>query len=675
MATRVPKNGWKAVNIGHDHITQRTSNNISLSYSGKKDERTILSTSPCEVTEIWPDKLTKPGDKTNRHYFGDNLPILASLARESDIKENIRLVYIDPPYGTKGVFQSRNQQDAYTDIISGGNYIEFLRERLILIRELMAQDGSIYVHLDENMAFNIKLVMDEVFGARNFRNWITRRKCNRKNYTRKTYGNIADYILFYTKTDKYVWNRPMIPWTDAAAKREYQYIEKESSRRYKKVPVHAPGVRGGETGKQWKGMMPPPGKHWQYTPEKLDEMDANGEIYWSATGNPRRKIYFDNSDGLPVQDIWHDFIDAHNQNIAITGYPTEKNPDLLRRIIQASSNPGDLVMDCFAGSGTTLVVAHELGRRWIGIDSSQEAISATLKRFRSGTQPMGDFVSERNRAKRNKKITDCPSLFDCSQITMKQRLPTKHTPILDFRLLASGYHVAESGKILEKWRNMLSSIDLNTEKQSGDDLYMNEVLSALRQSDSRLDKLIQIHGHITPKPKGESFHDLCTEIISQQLSKAAANTINGRLMKLVGGEALTPTALNDISDDELRSTGVSGRKISYLRDLISKIQTGDLVLGQLPALEDREVIKALTNVKGIGQWTADMYLIFVLNRPDVFPIDDAGIRAAMKDIYRLSDDATSDKYISISKKWQPYRSYASRYLWLHRDNSTKQCSR
>jgi adenine-specific DNA-methyltransferase len=139
-------------------------------------------------------------------------------------------------------------------------------------------------------------------------------------------------------------------------------------------------------------MLPPPGKHWQYPPEVLEAMDARGEIYWSATGNPRRKVYFEHSKGIPVQDIWLEFKDAHNQNIKVTGYPTEKNPDLLKRIILASSNPNDLVLDAFAGSGTTLAMAEELGRQWIGIDNSPLAIATTLDRLAYGTTAMGDFV-------------------------------------------------------------------------------------------------------------------------------------------------------------------------------------------------------------------------------------------------------------------------------------------
>ena len=192
---------------------------------------------------------------------------------------------------------------------------------------------------------------------------------------------------------EYVWNRAVEKWTEEKILKEYTYIEEGTGRRYKKVPVHAPGERNGETGKEWRGMMPPKGKHWQYTPKTLDEMNARGEIYWSPTGNPRRKVYLDESQGIPAQDIWLDFRDAHNQNIEITGYPTEKNPDLLKRIINASSNAGDLVLDCFAGSGTTLQTATDLNRKWIGIDNSREAITTILGRFTHGSLPMGDYVN------------------------------------------------------------------------------------------------------------------------------------------------------------------------------------------------------------------------------------------------------------------------------------------
>jgi adenine-specific DNA-methyltransferase len=364
-------------------------------YAGKKANIEILKFPAAKITELWQGKNVKNIESLGQFYFGDNLAVLSYLCTQESLKGQVRLIYIDPPYATNQVFVSRGRTGGYHDLVVGAHYLEFLRERLILLRELLADDGSIYVHLDDNMAFEIKLIMDEVFGKKNFRNFIVRKKSNPKNYTRKQFGNIADYILFYSKTSDYAWNRAYNSWLPEEAEKEYPYIEKETGRKYKKVPIHAPGVRNGDTGLPWKGLTPPQGKHWQYKRSTLDELDSKGAIFWSRNGNPRRKIYLDENMGIPIQDVWMDVKDAHNQNIKITGYPTEKNPALLQRIIRASSNPGDIVLDCFSGSGTTLGVAADNGRRWIGIDNSIEAVSATLTRFIHGLQPMGDYVAKK----------------------------------------------------------------------------------------------------------------------------------------------------------------------------------------------------------------------------------------------------------------------------------------
>lgn len=366
--------------------------NYHLSYTGKKTTAEILAGPKSEPERVFSAAREESHAWPNRLYYGDNLKMLCALCNDAQIYEKVKLIYIDPPFATGSVFESRNGNRAYEDVSFGAAYLEFMRERLIVLRELMHCEGSIYLHLDGKMAFPIKIIMDEVFGPSNFRNFITRKKSNRKNFTRKQYGNISDYILFYTKTETYTWHRPHVPWTNESAV-EYQYIEAETGRRFMKVPVHAPGIRRGETGEPWRGTMPPPGKHWQYPPRVLDELDTKGEIYWSPNGNPRRKIYLEDSKGIPVQDIWLDCRDAHNQNIEVTGYPTEKPIDMLRRIIAASSNPGDLVLDCFVGSGTTVIAAEELKRRWIGVDSSLESMTTTITRLAKGSEPMGDFVN------------------------------------------------------------------------------------------------------------------------------------------------------------------------------------------------------------------------------------------------------------------------------------------
>ena len=346
------------------------------------------------------------GDAIKRLYHADNLDVLHYLLNDEKVLGHVNLIYIDPPYNTGGAFETRDFKHAYTDKYTMEGYLEFMRSRLEIMFKLLSDSGSIYVHLDSNMVFHVKVMMDEIFGMRNFKGMITRKKCKSKNFTSKTFGNISDYILFYTKSDNPVWNRPYEEWTNEKILKEYPFVEEGTGRRYKRVPCHAPGTRNGITGGPWRGILPPKGKHWQYTIDKLDEMDARGEIYWSSNGNPRRKVYLDQSKGVPVQDIWLDYLDVNNQNTCITGYPTEKNLDMLKRIISASSNPGDIVLDCFAGSGTTLVAAEELGRQWIGVDIGDESIKTIQERFIMGTKPMGDYVSKR----KDKQLS--PSLFE-----------------------------------------------------------------------------------------------------------------------------------------------------------------------------------------------------------------------------------------------------------------------
>jgi adenine-specific DNA-methyltransferase len=439
MATGVTNNFWKdSVQIvSSEHFPFET--NYEISYKGKTPEKEIINTRYSEKYETLYGEF-----KENKLVYGDNLDILRYLLQsDNSLKGKVKLIYIDPPYGTNSVFQSRNQRDSYRDDLVGSHFIEFIRRRLILLRELLSEDGSIYVHLDSNMTSQIKVIMDEVFGSKNFRGFITRKKCSNKNSTRNTYGNISDYILFYSKTENFTWHRATSVWTDQKILKEYPCIDEATGRRYKKVPIHAPGIRNGETGKEWRGMLPPPGKHWQYTPEKLDEFDRNGDIYWSANGNPRRKVYLDTDKGIPVQDIWLDTQDSLNQSIKITGYPTEKNPDLLKRIIEASSNKGDIVLDCFAGSGTTLGAAQQLGRKWIGIDNSSEAIDNILKRFFKGLEGMGDYVNGKNELDNE---TNQMTLFE-TRVNYGETLQT------DFELLSDSRFSEHINEILDFYLN------------------------------------------------------------------------------------------------------------------------------------------------------------------------------------------------------------------------------
>jgi adenine-specific DNA-methyltransferase len=219
--------------------------------------------------------------------------------------------------------------------------------------------------------------MDEIFGEENCINEITRIKCNPKNFARPAYGNIKDIILFYRKSGKYIWNEPTVEMDEEDIERLYPKTDPDGNR-YTTTPLHAPGeTRDGPTGKPWRNLTPPSGRHWRYPPEELERLDREGLIEWSRTGNPRKIIYAHEARarGKKLQDIW-DFRDPQYPT-----YPTEKNMRMLEVMVSASSNEGDIVLDCFSGSGTTLLAAERLGRRWIGIDNSPVAIKVTTERM------------------------------------------------------------------------------------------------------------------------------------------------------------------------------------------------------------------------------------------------------------------------------------------------------
>ena len=362
----------------------------SLQYPNKADDSELMRFDGRSLVELAGNEAVSCSDMPeNSFILDDNFFVLSELARSG---KKVNLFYLDPPYGTGLDFQSRNLTHAYKDSMGQAAYIEFMRRRLILMRECMAEDGSIYIHIGHQMLAHLKIVMDEVFGSGNFKNLITRRKCSSKNFTSKQFANTNDFILFYTKSRNYTWNQPGEEADEDWILKEYPKID-ELGRRYKLVPIHAPGTRNGETGQPWRDMMPPPGKHWQYQPSKLEELDRQGDIYWSKNGNPRRKVYWSNDKKRALTDYWDQYRDAHHQSIQITGYPTEKNLRMVKMIVGASSNEGDLVVDPFCGSGTTLQAARDQDRRFIGVDASFTAAKATLRRMRHGLEAMGDYVN------------------------------------------------------------------------------------------------------------------------------------------------------------------------------------------------------------------------------------------------------------------------------------------
>ena len=329
---------------------------------------------------------------------GDNFLAMSSMM--PDYKDKIDLVYIDPPFNTDQIFlvsddrvstisRSRNGKVAYSDVMTKDEYLKFMYERFVLIRELLSNKGSLYVHIDTKMGHYFKVMLDEIFGDDCFKNDITRIKSNPKNFDRKAYGNQKDMILFYTKTNSGIWNDIRLKCTNEEIAKRFSKVDSDG-RRYTIIPLHAPGESSvsSPTGQPWRGLNPPQGRHWRTDPTEFDRLDSLNMIEWSSTGNPRIKKYADEHQGKKIQDIWS-FEDPQ-----YPVYPTEKNSDMLEQIILQSSEKGSYVMDCFAGSGSMLLAAQKHNRRFVGIDKSEMSIEIMRSRIENTDYSFIDLSSK-----------------------------------------------------------------------------------------------------------------------------------------------------------------------------------------------------------------------------------------------------------------------------------------
>ena len=357
---------------------------------------------------------------TNKLIWGDNKLILSSLKNgplRDDIEKQggLKLVYIDPPFdvgadfsmdievGDGGdTFTKRPnilEEIAYRDTWGKGadSFLAMIYERLILARDLLAEDGSIYVQCDPRMNALIRVCMDEVFGPNRHLNEIVWKRTSARSDA-VFWGPIHDTIFFYSRSDKYTWNKVYQEYDEKYL--DSKYTGSDARGRYRTDNLTAAELRGGDSGKPWRGIDPAQiGGHWKVnreavaslvgaeqaaqmtTQEKLDLLDKNGFIYWPTKdgGRPQFKKYM--GKGVAIQDIVTDVPPVNSQAEERVSYPTQKPEALLERIIGASSNPGDLVADFFAGSGTTAAVAEKLGRKWIATDLGKFAIHTTRKRM------------------------------------------------------------------------------------------------------------------------------------------------------------------------------------------------------------------------------------------------------------------------------------------------------
>lgn len=326
----------------------------------------------------------------NKLYWGDNLQVMSHLLKE--YRGQVKLVYIDPPFDSKADYKrtitlrgksvtsnrSAFEEKQYSDIWTNDEYLQYMYERLILLRELLADDGSIWLHCDSGRNSYLRIIMDEIFGSESFVNEIVWRRTGTHG-TSRSFGVVHDTLLFYGKSASYTFFPQSTPLDPAYIDSHYTQREQDG-RRYQLISAHGPGQgparRFGDRGI----LAPPVGRHWAYTQEGVDELLAAGRIVFTSTGMPRVKRYADEA-AMPIPSIWQDIAVINSQADERLNYPTQKPEQLLERIIAACSEPGDIVLDCFMGSGTTQVAAMKHGRRFIGADINLSAVQITTKRL------------------------------------------------------------------------------------------------------------------------------------------------------------------------------------------------------------------------------------------------------------------------------------------------------
>lgn len=365
------------------------SREAELTYLGKQTRGAVLASAmavPLQLQKRYGPAASEWADKL---IFGDNLQVLRTLLdlkergelRNADGSRGVRLCYIDPPFATKREFRGRRGALAYRDKVEGAKFVEYLRRRLVLIHELLTDDGALYLHLDTNKVHYMKVVLDEIFGANNLVAEIVWKRSSGHGDAQR-WSPVHETILAYAKTrDRFVWNAPREPQDQDYESRKYVHDDGDGRGRYRLDNLTSPNPRPNLT-YVWRGYQPPE-KGWRYSRATMDELDADGRIDKpkDKSKRPQLKRYIEENEGRIVDDLWTDIAPVNSQATDRVGYPTQKPMALLERIIAASSNEGDLVLDCFVGSGTAAVAARSLGRRWIAVDCGKLAIYTTQRRL------------------------------------------------------------------------------------------------------------------------------------------------------------------------------------------------------------------------------------------------------------------------------------------------------
>lgn len=353
---------------------------------------------PYKSTQYYPAQLRETyGEEQNgwmnKIFWGDNLQVMSHLLKE--YRGQIQLIYIDPPFDSRADYKkqikiknktaigdtSSFEEKQYSDIWTNDEYLQFMYERIILIRELLSDTGMLFLECDPTRGHYIKIILDEIFGQDNFVNQIIWKRTfshGDMGQGAKHLGRLHDNIFLYRKSSNVKLNTVYTPYSEKYINDFYKYTD-ESGRKYRLVSLLGPGgAAKGNPFYEFLGVS----RYWVHSKAKMQELYEKGIIIQTKPGSvPQKKRYLDEAPGVPLQDIWVDIAAVQGGALENQNYPTQKPEALLERIIQLGSNPGDIVFDCFMGSGTTQAVAMKLGRRFIGADINLGAIQTTTKRL------------------------------------------------------------------------------------------------------------------------------------------------------------------------------------------------------------------------------------------------------------------------------------------------------
>jgi len=359
----------------------------------------------------------------NTLYYGDNLAIL----RDHIDDESVDLIYLDPPFNSARSYNvlfkhesgaaaeaqlkafddtwhwGQEAEHTFHNLVTQGSppvanmigamrqfigdnqmmaYLVMMAARLAELRRVLKPTGSLYLHCDPTASHYLKVILDTIFGVQNYRNEIVWKRTSAHANVSQKFGVVHDVIYFYSASNTYTWNPQHVAYDADYVETFFDQVD-ENGRRYARRDLTA-SMQRASAGQiyEWKGITPPPSRCWAMTKERMDELDRTGRIHWpkKTGGMPRLKLYPEDLPGVPMQDIWSDIKTMHNLSSERLGYPTQKPVALLERIVSASSNPGDVVLDPFCGCGTTIAAAQKLGRHWIGIDITNLAIA--LQKYR-----------------------------------------------------------------------------------------------------------------------------------------------------------------------------------------------------------------------------------------------------------------------------------------------------